>query len=235
LQRGRSGAKETDPVEPVSVAMVEATLAHANPVVRAMIQVQLLTGTRPGEIIIMQGIDLDMTGPVWIYRPCSHKTAWRGHQRVVAIGPKAQAVIKPFLKLNTEAYLFCPADACDDATWRERRKPGERYTVDSYRKAVVRACDRAFPLPEWLTRREGESWKKWRARLTEHDRAEVQSWRTDHCWHPHQLRHTRATEIRRLYGLEAAQAILGHSELGTTQVYAETDLATAQRIMREIG
>jgi hypothetical protein len=151
LQRGRSAAKETAPVEPVPVAMVEATLAHANPVVRAMIQGQLLTGTRPGEIIIVRGIDLDMTGPVWSYRPRSHKTAWCGHP----IGPKAQAVIKPFLKLNTHAYLFCPADACENATWRERRKPGERYTVDSYRKAIARACDRAFRLPGgWPVARE---------------------------------------------------------------------------------
>ena len=33
-------------------------------------------------------------------------------------------------------------------------------------------------------------------------------------WHPHQLRHTAATNIRCQFGLEVAQAVLGHSEIG---------------------
>jgi site-specific recombinase XerC len=49
------------------------------------------------------------------------------------------------------------------------------------------------------------------------------------------LRHSAAGEIRRRYGVEAAQAVLGHSELSTTQVYAAADLATARRIMLETG
>src|SRR5262249_48900042 len=54
-------------------------------------------------------------------------------------------------------------------------------------------------------------------------------------WHPHRLRHSRGTEIRKQYGVEAAQAVLGHAELGVTQVYAEMDLETARNIMAEVG
>lgn len=54
-------------------------------------------------------------------------------------------------------------------------------------------------------------------------------------FHPHQIRHTVGTEIRRRYGLEAAQAALGHAELGVTQVYAERDMERARSIMREVG
>jgi integrase len=54
-------------------------------------------------------------------------------------------------------------------------------------------------------------------------------------WCPNQLRHSRGTEIRKRYGLEASQAVLGHSELGVTQVYAEVDHDTARRVMGEIG
>jgi integrase len=43
-------------------------------------------------------------------------------------------------------------------------------------------------------------------------------------WSPGQLRHTTATELRRLYGLEYTAKVLGHSKVETTQVYAETDL-----------
>jgi integrase len=40
-------------------------------------------------------------------------------------------------------------------------------------------------------------------------------------WHPYQLRHTRITEVRKAAGIEAAQAIGGHSNLKTTEIYAK--------------
>lgn len=64
---------------------------------------------------------------------------------------------------------------------------------------------------------------------------ELATWQREHAWHPHQLRHSAATEIRRRYGLEASQAVLGHSELGATQIYAEVNLNRAREIMAESG
>jgi site-specific recombinase XerC len=60
-------------------------------------------------------------------------------------------------------------------------------------------------------------------------------WRTKHCWSPNQLRHAAGTEVRRQYGLEAAQVILGHAKADVTQVYAERDQALAAEIMQKIG
>jgi integrase len=54
-------------------------------------------------------------------------------------------------------------------------------------------------------------------------------------WSPRQLRHTRATLIRQAYGLEAAKAVLGHTDTKITEIYAERDLGLAARVMREIG
>jgi len=54
-------------------------------------------------------------------------------------------------------------------------------------------------------------------------------------WHPHQLRHSKATELRRVYGLDAARVILGHSSIDQTVDYAELDRAEALRIVREAG
>jgi integrase len=54
-------------------------------------------------------------------------------------------------------------------------------------------------------------------------------------WSPNQLRHTAATQIRREFGLEAAQVILGHSKADVTQVYAERDLAKGAEVARRIG
>ncbi|QEG27848.1 site-specific tyrosine recombinase XerD [Gemmata obscuriglobus] len=54
-------------------------------------------------------------------------------------------------------------------------------------------------------------------------------------WHPNQLRHTFGTEVRRVYGLEAAQVLLGHSRADVTQVYAERNESLAAEIAAKIG
>jgi site-specific recombinase XerC len=61
------------------------------------------------------------------------------------------------------------------------------------------------------------------------------AWRKVHCWHPNQIRHTTATEIRARYGLEAPQVVLGHAHAAITQIYAERDLSKAAAIMEAIG
>ena len=40
-------------------------------------------------------------------------------------------------------------------------------------------------------------------------------------WHPHRLRHSAATRIRREHGLEAARVILGHSSAVTSELEFE--------------
>jgi integrase len=54
-------------------------------------------------------------------------------------------------------------------------------------------------------------------------------------WHPNQLRHTHASEVRRVFGIEAAQVALGHARADVTQIYAERDMVLAERVAREIG
>jgi integrase len=262
LQRGRSKARETEPIRPVSEALVNATLTYLQAPVVAMVRLQLVTGMRPGEVVIMRAMDLDMTGKVWLYRPGSdqgphgqHKTAWRGHQRVIAIGPQGQEIIRPFLKTNLNAYLFSPKEAiamfrADQRAKRKsrvqpsqlsRRKlratktPGERYTVSSYGKAIVAACIRAFPPSGVLARRKGETAKQWRARLTSQQKADLLNWCREHRWHPNQLRHTKATEIRREFGLDAARVVLGHRSPQVTETYAEIDVNKATEVMARLG
>jgi integrase len=81
----------------VEVSLVEATLPYLLPPVQAMVRLQLHTGMRPGEACALRACDLDTAGTVWVYRPARHKTAWRGKARVVAVGPRAQEVLRPFL------------------------------------------------------------------------------------------------------------------------------------------
>jgi integrase len=263
LRAGRSEARETEPVRPIAEQVVEATLPHMRPQVAAMARLQLLTGMRPGEVVVMRGMDLEMTGKVWVYRPGSdagphgkHKTAYRGQARVILIGPRAQEVLRPWLRLNLQEYLFQPREAM--ARFRAelrrtrktplppsqtrrcpkkhaRRAPSDRYRVSSYDHAVMAACDAAFPPPAPLARREGETKKKWLVRIGTEGWAEVKRWRHAHRWHPNQLRHTKATELRREFGLDAARAVLGHRSPQITEVYAEIDVAKAAQVMEKLG
>ena len=50
----------------------------------------------------------------------------------------------------------------DEPQW----EAGDRYTTCSYRRAIQRGCDLAFPPPEPLARLAGETIAAWRKRLT---------------------------------------------------------------------
>lgn len=237
LKRGRCEARETDPVRPVPDQFVNAIQPHVARQVWAIIEIQRLTGMRSGEMLIMRGRDLDMTGSIWLYRPESHKTQHHGHERVVELGPRAQTIIRPFLRPDLEAYLYSPQDAVaeqktgkrcrrkskvqpsqqDRSKPNPKRYPSNRYTTDSYRRAITRACDKA----------DAEARKK----LPPSDEPK----RVIPRWHPHQLRHNFATAVRKQYGIEIARILLGHRSAAVTEIYAEADRAKAREIMTKIG
>ena len=54
-------------------------------------------------------------------------------------------------------------------------------------------------------------------------------------WTPGQLRHNAATIVRREFGLEAAQLLLGHAKADVTQLYAEVNELKAIEIAEKIG
>jgi integrase len=262
LRKGRTEARESEPVGPVPEAIVERTLEHLCPTVIAMVRLQLVTAMRPGELVTMKAGDLDMSGPIWEYRPGSHKTQHHDKTRLIMIGPRGQEIIKQFLSLDIGSYLFNPqrAHAEQMANRRARRrtklwpsheqyhekqraargrKPlGDHYSVNAYRIAISHACDVAFPHPELPERFEGEPAREFvrrRAAWRREHKAEISTWRKAHRWHPNQLRHSAATLIRKHYGAESSQAVLGHAQLQTTEIYAERDLNVARQIMQEIG
>jgi integrase len=263
LRKGKTDARESERVRPVSDEVVNATLPFLQPAIRAMVELQRLTGMRPGEVCRLRGRDLEVTGAVWVYRPGSdqgpagqHKTTHHGHERVVLIGPRAQEVLKPWLKTDLSAYLFSPkeAEVLRNAARRQARKSpmtpsqgarkpkkkpkrprGERYRVAAYRLALYRACDRAFSPPSPLAKGDDETQQGWRSRLSTEDKTELRRWRKAHRWHPHQLRHNAGTLLRKEYGIEVAKIVLGHATLSATQVYAERDLEKAREVMSRIG
>jgi integrase len=237
LRKGRTEAHETKPVLPVADEVVNATLPYLPVIVAAMVRFQRLTGCRPGELCQLRPCDVDRSGDVWQYRPESHKTEHHGRERIIYIGPQAQDVLRPYLLRDAQAHCFSPAESESKrhdeqrATRRTRVQPSQRnrrkarpgraprttYTKDSYQRAIKRAILKAN-----------------RQRTEEAADMGVEPMLLPH-WHANQLRHSKATEVRRQFGLEAAQVSLGHAKADVTQIYAERDSALAVEVARKIG
>jgi integrase len=233
LQAGRTTAKESAVVKPVSDTVFGATLAEiGSPQVRAMLQLIRLTGARPGEVCIMRTGDIDRSVTPWEYRPQTHKTAHHGHDRVIFIGPRAQAVVADWLRADQEAFLFQPREAAAavrEAAQAAGRSASDRDRAARYKRAADahkrggRAKNRRLPGDRYAPGRLGHAV----GRACE--RAGIGH------WHPHQLRHAAATELRREIGIEAARVVLGHRSPVMTEVYAEVDRKTAAAAMIKIG
>lgn len=228
LKRGRSSARESAPVLPVAPEHITAIQPYVSPQVWDLIQLQLLCGARPGELLGLRPLDLQTgDGQVWSVALDQHKTSHYGHQRVLWFGPQAQAILSRYLANRAvNQPLFSPREAEADRksrgfpsmkgrTQANPRRPDqlpnpkvssrrirEQYDTASYRKAIARGCDKAG-IPGW---------------------------------HPHQLRHNFATRMRREHGIDMAQTILGH-RLGSnvTEIYAEANHQKAKLVMAQLG
>lgn len=230
LGKNRSAARETDDVPPAPPADVARAMLFMVPTLRAMVGLQRLTGMRPGEVRSLTPAEVDTSGPLWVYRPGSvrpggHKTAHLDRDRAVVLGPKARAILEPWLAAadGPAALLFTP-----------KRAKAEQL-------AARRAARKSKVTPSQVCRKkpEGEMKKKWRDSFTDFgyahavERACVRAGVPPFA--PNQVRRLFATEVRARYGLEAAQVLLGHAKADVTQVYAERDLTLALKVAAEVG
>ncbi len=179
LRKGRSAAKETDPVEPVPEAAIRAVLPHLSPQVAAMVQLQHLCGARPQEVVAIWPCEVLTDGDVWLYQPKSHKMAHLDRGMVIVLGPKALEVLRPWLDRDPKSFIFVPAKT---SAWNYRRlwrrgfpggedrrdrvegaktNPGVEIHLAQLPYRVQRACRRAgiagwLPLAERRSRGEGD-------------------------------------------------------------------------------
>jgi integrase len=230
LAKGRCGVREGRPVEPAFWVDVEAIKPFCPRPVAAMLDLQYLAAMRSGEVRLMRTMDIEQCLPdCWLYRPGSdqgrhgqHKNSWRGQNRVIVLGPKAIAVLAPWLRLDEpEAYLFQPRQAVEDRNARRRaervsprtpsqlarkrkarpkRPPGGHYKSSSYAHAVARACEKA-----------GVKFR------------------------PYGLRHGRKMEIESADSTEAARAVLGQKSIQATEHYGTLDLRRATEVITRLG
>ena len=223
LKRGRTTAPEGQRVQPVADAVLEATLPHLPDMVRDMALIQRYAGCRPGEVCAMRRSEIETDRATWRWKPGAHKNAWREQERVIFLGPKAQAILRPYLERNVaDDYCFVAARAEVQRnakrraerkspmtpSHRERRRKAaakkpqlSHFTVAAYRRAITRACETAGM----------------------------------EAWSPNQLRHAAAHEAREHGGLDAAQARLGHATARTTEIYAGLNQQKAAQIAEKLG
>jgi integrase len=184
-----------------------------------MIRLQLISGMRPDEVTIMRPCDVDRSDDLWVYRPFTHKTEHHDMEKAILLGPKAKAILEPWLNREPTTYMFSPKEVWEawlagrrkhatKSSGRKRvgrqsptRQPRDHYDDESYCQAVERACKRA-KVPKWT---------------------------------PGRLRHNAGTNVRKMFGAEAAQLVLGHQNLSTTEIYAEKDRKRYEEIVRAIG
>lgn len=207
------GLRESIPRAAAQAAHVSAVLPLLSRQLRAVVQLLVLTGARPSEVLQLRPIDLDLEGRVAV--PKSHKNEWRDeggratkHARRLALSSQAVNVLQPWVEdRDPAAFLFSPREAeterraalqakrsgqADSRGGSRAEARGERlggcYRVDSLRQAIARACVRAA-VPVWT---------------------------------PYQLRHLALTTAEQALDELHAGALAGHKDDAVTRRYHES-------------
>jgi len=242
LRKGMSTAPDMPPVRAVPSEYVDAIMPFLPRPVAGLVRLQRYTGCRPGEAVQCKSVDIDRSGSIWLWRLKDHKCAWRGTDRVIALGPQAQQVIREYEKPDLSAFLFSPQDTMTEVQAQRaaarktplscgnraglhrkrkpRRAPGLQYTVSSFQHSLRKACDAADTAAKKALAERGEK---------------VPEARIIPRWSPNQLRHSYATQVRREFGVDLAASALGHSNLSSIEVYAERSREKLIEIAQKIG
>jgi integrase len=195
LPEGYPGTFENEERKPVPDEVIRRTLPFMPPTLAALVQVQRLTGCRPGEVFNMRvgEIDKNTDSDLWLYHVARHKTEKKTkRKKVIPLGKPEQLLLEPFLTgKKPDAAVFSPRQAVEERNAERRanrkskitpsqaardaaraakpRKIAEFYNKDSYRQAVEYAIN------------------KGNKTLPEDEQIPY--------WAPYQMRHTAATAM----------------------------------------
>ncbi len=213
LKSGRTEAPDHPRRTAIPVANIEAVKAHVSPMVRDLMELQLLSGARPGELLLLTGEMIDRTSAVWVATIVDHKTAHHGKTRKLFFPATALPILEKYIKAAPKGRLF-------------------RVTRCAYCRAITRACEIVHAMPDELRKPKVKD-------LTPQQLATVRGnaakWRRANCWSPHWLRHCFITSIRERFGIEAAQVLAGHSSADMTAIYSTKMDAVALRVAGQLG
>lgn len=124
LKEGETAAAESIPRSAVTEADIEAGRAQLKPIYRDVVDLLLLTGARPGEILGLTSGMIDRRGDEWVVELKNHKNRHKKKARYLIFNREAQAILLRRLKADPAARLF----------------PMRR---DTFSTALKRACVRA--------------------------------------------------------------------------------------------
>lgn len=134
LAPGETDAAESTPRRAIPVDHIDAVRAVLNDLQRDIVDLLMMTGARPGEIIGLTTGQIERSGEVWQVELRRHKTAHKGKERHLFFNARAQEIILRYIKADPDARLF----------------PIRR---DTFGAAVKNACIKAgVPVwtPHWL-------------------------------------------------------------------------------------
>jgi len=229
-------ARKTRKIRSASAEQVELILPHLRSPVRAIVQLQRLTGARPSELFRLRPrdvlrdcvaeiadygkVDLKRLG-VWLVVLEEHKTeSVSACDRWIVLGRQAQEILAPFLERANDAFCFSPVEAAEER-WQESREDRAKRGGGSG----------------------GNRKPKAESRLRQHyDKGSYRQAVNRACVkagvpkiNPYQLRHLFSVTTRDAHGLDATQAAMGHTSPQTTQRYAKRSFDLAARVARESG
>lgn len=208
LRRGE--AKTLPPRQAADDTDIEKTLPFLSQTIASMVQILRRSGMRPSELFAMTAERIDRSGKVWLYTPAKSKSERFARIRTIGLGTEEQELLRDRIeKKKKDQPLFQPIDAVMERLGhtpdrRTLRQLQDRYSKDSFRRAVSRGIEKA--------RAAGVPVKSWT---------------------PYQLRHTAATEISAELGQEAARILLGHVSSAVTGRYDHSDREKISRLIEE--
>jgi integrase len=213
--------RSPEKIAPVPLHYFSLIMPHLKPLYQAVLKVHIATGMRVKELCSMRWSEItEVEDGLWCYAPSEHKNSHRGDDRKVYLKSDLielmKSVRKPLWK--------------EDAVWCHRgvgRHAGYSgmISADAYARAIENAQERYND--GRVSRQAGartDLKKKYKYTLAKREPMAH--------WTPLQIRHTVATQVRRTHGLEGAQAVLGHSTLDATQIYAEKRDDLARSVAR---
>jgi len=212
LPEGSPGTFDHPEREDIPDDVVIRTLLFCPPTIRAMIQIQRLTGMRPSEVFKMRVGDIDRSrqNGLWYYVPESYKTEEYIGKVEFPLGVPEQELLAPYLiGKKSDAAVFSPRTAQQERYDGKRAIPArysEFYNRHSYRQAIEHAIN------------------KGNKTLPENEKIPL--------WTPYRLRNSAATATELEIGLDESQALLAHKTANMTRRYSKAQLRIREKLAR---
>ena len=134
LLAGRTEAHDNSPRHALDQADIDAVRERVSPLVADLISLQLFTGSRSSELLMLTTSMIDRTGEVWFSKLADHKCRHHGQSRTLHFGPKSKVILAKYLAADPDKPLF-------------------KITRKGYCRSVTRVCDKLGITrwsPHWL-------------------------------------------------------------------------------------